>query len=145
MMALYSANAVGTYSLIGATLPTSSNGTIGTQPVTGSLTANFGAVYPAYPNVNVTLGVPIGGDTYSISGSAYLCPTCSGSTNYHPASFNNNYLTVVGNASSGYAQVSGLFVGPQASRAGLVYQFNTSGITSSPIGTVSGAAAFAKN
>ena len=144
MMALYSANAVGTYSLIGFTYPTSSNGTIGTQPVTGSLTANFGGVYPAYPNVNVTLGVPIGGNNFSISGSASLCPTCTGTNDRHPATFNGSGSVSGGGMTSGYANINGLFVGPGASRAGLVYQFDTSSATA-PIGTVSGAAAFAKN
>jgi len=147
MMALYSANAVGTYSLIGATFPTAidSNGvrTIGTQPVMGSLTANFGGVYPAYPNVNVTLGVPIGGNTFSISGSASLCPTCT-VTSSQPAAFNGSGTVSGGGITGGYANINGLFVGPGASRAGLVYQFDTTTATT-PIGTVNGAAAFAKN
>jgi len=139
MMALYSANKVGTYSLIGFTYPTaldySGVRTVGNQQVTGALTAYF-----MTGQLNVTLGVPIGGNTYGITGNAYFSPTAPGGpSDVNPAAINGNYLSVSGTTSSyGYASVNGMFVGANASRAGLVYQINTY----DPIGTVSGAAAF---
>ncbi|MDP2241833.1 MAG: FecR domain-containing protein [Burkholderiales bacterium] len=139
MMALYNANMVGTYSLLGFTYPTALDGygnrTVGTQPVTGSLTAYFGS-----GNLGVTLGVPIGGNNFSIDGYAYFNPTAvSGPNTAHPAAF-IGYGSVSG-MSYGYAEISGLFAGANASRAGLVYQFDTY-YAANPIGTVSGAATF---
>lgn len=133
------ASLAGTYSLIGSTFPTSSNGTVGILPVTGSLTANFGA-----GNLAVSLGVPIGGNTFGISGSATFCAACTGGPGQtNPATFNGSGSVVGGGIVSGSANISGLFVGPNAARAGLVYQFDTSTGTA-PIGVVSGAAVFKK-
>lgn len=104
-----------TYALSGFTYPTAWDGstlTVGTQAISGNLTADFGA-----GNVGGNLNVPIGGNTYSTS----LSGSISGS----------NF------SGSNAATIQGFFAGANASRAGLVYQF---GIT--PIGTISGAAAF---
>lgn len=104
-----------TYALTGFTFPTAWNGTtltVGTQPVSGNLTADFGG-----GSVGGNLNVPIGGNTYSTS----LAGSISGSN------FSGN------NAAS----FTGFFAGANASRAGLVYQFG-----GTPIGTISGAAAF---
>ncbi|MDP1717023.1 MAG: FecR domain-containing protein [Burkholderiales bacterium] len=132
MLALKNDYKVGTYSLLGFTYPTSSNGTVGTQSVTGSLTAYFGSGY-----LGVTLGVPIGGNSFNINGTAnFNAASPGGSYDVNPAAFYGNSLSVTG-ASAGTATVSGLFVGANASRAGLVYQFPTY-----DIGTVSGAATF---
>ncbi len=107
---------VGTYSLIGFTYPTAWDGTtliVGTQPISATLTANFGAY-----SVSGDLSVPIGGSIYSDN-------SWSGTINGSNFSGGSN------------ASINGFFAGANASRAGLVYQFD-----STPIGVISGAAAF---
>jgi hypothetical protein len=104
-----------TYALTGFTFPTAWDGstlTVGTQPVSGNLTADFGG-----GTVGGNLNVPIGGNTYSTSLAGWI----SGS----------NF------SGSNAASFTGFFAGANASRAGLTYQFG-----STPIGTISGAAAF---
>ena len=106
------AGLVATYRMVGYTLPTATDGTIGQAP-SGSLVADFSA-----NEMNIDLNVPIGGITHNISAS----PSISG------ASFNG---------SSGSAEVKGFFAGTNASHAGLTYK-----IVGTPNGVVTGAAAF---
>lgn len=116
---------VGTYSLIGFTYPTAWDGstmTVGTHPISGNLTADFGM-----GSVSGNLNVPMGVHTYtsnwsgSISGSTF---TGSGSVSGGTCSFCSS-------------NTWGFFAGPNAARAGLTYNFyNTD------YGTISGAAAF---
>lgn len=104
-----------TYNLIGYTLPTSTSGAIGGAP-SGTLTASFNA---SLMSVSLNLSVPIGGNTYNISGttfSASLGPTFS--------------------ISAASASVAGFFAGTNASHAGISYKLDTGP------DVVSGAAAF---
>ena len=67
MQALQLGSVTGTYTLSGYTYPTAWDGsisTIGTLPISGSLTADFGT-----GNIMGTLGVPLGTNTYSSSWS----------------------------------------------------------------------------
>lgn len=104
-----------TYNLIGYTLPTSTNGSIGGAP-SGTLTASFG---PSFMTVSLNLSVPIGANTFNISGStvsASLGPTFS--------------------IFAACASVAGFFAGNNASHAGITYKLDVGA------DTVSGAAAF---
>lgn len=116
------------YTLLGYTFPTATldgvNFTFGTLPITGSLTANFTA-----GTVDGSLGVPIGGNTYSTS---WTGGTITGTT------FNGGGTPVTGGGCTGcWSYIGGFFAGPNAARAGLSYAF-----TGTPIGVVQGAAAF---
>jgi hypothetical protein len=127
MTALSNANLIGTYALMGYTLPTayspSTGVTTGSGGITGSLTADFNGGTVGY-NLN---NISVGGATYGISGSASV----SG------AKFSDSGGTVTGGGgSAGGLGVEGFFVGANAVRAGLVYQFLDS------TKTISGAAAF---
>lgn len=123
---------VGTYSLLGFTYPTAWNGstlTVGTQPISGSLTADF---YNGYVDGNLT--VPLGANTYS--------QNWSGSVSIWQSTFSGsgNFTTSSGSDCAGsgcYTYISGFFAGANAARAGLVYQFQ-----GTDYGTVSGAATF---
>lgn len=93
-----------TYNLIGYTLPTSTSGTVGGAP-SGTLTASFNA---SLMSVSLNLSVPIGANTYNISGttfSASLGPTFS--------------------ISAASASVAGFFAGTNASHAGISYKLDT--------------------
>lgn len=103
---------VATYRMVGYTLPTATDGTIGQAP-SGSLVADFSA-----NEMNIDLNVPIGGITHNISAS----PSISGASFYD---------------SSGSSEVKGFFAGTNASHAGLTYK-----IVGTPNGEVTGAAAF---
>lgn len=132
MAALYSAGATANYTLSGYTYPTAYNSstnttTFGTQPISGSLTADFGAQI-----VSGSLSVPMGGNTYSTNWSGSISGSLIGG--YGPASGSD--CTGCGcNAS-----VQGFFAGPNAARAGLVYQIDGS----ATYGTINGAAVFTK-
>lgn len=104
-----------TYNLIGYTLPTATDGSVGGAP-SGTLTAAFGG---AQMSVSLNMAVPHGGSTYTIAGGTGLV---SVSPNF---SFN-----------TACASVAGFFAGSNASHAGISYQMDV-GTT-----TISGAAAF---
>ena len=131
------AGMVGTYSLLGFTFPTAQNGTVGTEPVTGSLTANFGGS----GSVAYDLDVPIGGHVFDVNGSAAI----SGSTF---SGFQGSVTSATGCAGGCSAPKSaGAFVGPGAERAGMVYQFTQFSQTAGPgtdLGAVSGAVTFTR-
>jgi len=125
----------GTYALSGFTYPTAYNSgtgvtTVGTLPVSGSLTANFGL-----GGVSGNLTIPIGAYT----GANAFNMTWSGLSISSGASFGGS-----GNVSGGScggscsSSIQGFFAGANASRAGMVYQFGGGGT----LGTVSGAAVF---
>jgi len=122
-----------TYSLLGYTYPTAWDGstfTIGTQPISGSLTANFTS-----GSVMGTLGVPMGANTYSTSWSGSI-----GGAYFSGYDFTS--VTSTGadcSACSCSTAVWGFFAGTNASRAGLVYEIN--GTT---YGDIHGAAVFKK-
>jgi len=136
MSALQIANAVGTYSLSGYTYPTAWDGsttTIGTQPISGSLTANFGS-----SSVSGNLTVPMGSNTYTSNWSG----TISGTS---PSSFfgSGSASSTGGDCFSGCsASIDGFFAGANASHAGLVYQITGAFLT---YGNIHGAAAFKKD
>ena len=118
------------FTLIGYTFPTATldgvNFTFGTQPITGSLAVDFGA-----GNVAGSLGVPIGGNTYSTS---WPTGTITGTV------FGGGGTAVTGGGCTGcWSYINGFFAGANASRAGLSYMF-----TGTPIGTIMGAAAFSQ-
>lgn len=120
---------VGTYSLIGFTFPTAFNSytgerTVGTERVTGSLEADFGEGY-----VWMSLGVPIGGQSFQLEGSGGI------SSNAHFSGELYEYGDMAGSAG-----FDGMFVGANASRAGAVYQFND--YSDANLGTVTGAVTF---
>jgi hypothetical protein len=130
MTALSNANLTGTYALMGYTLPTSYNSSTGvatgSSGITGDLTANFGSNTVDY-NLN---NISVGGATYVISGSGNTITSSN-------ASFSGSgSLSGGGSGSGATADVKGFFVGANAVRAGLVYQFNDSS------NRISGAAVF---
>ena len=87
---------VATYRMVGYTLPTATNGTIGQAP-SGSLTADFG-----YSQVTINMNVPLGGTNYEIIETTSI----SGATFY-----------------AGYGtEIKGFFAGTNASHAGLTYK-----------------------
>ncbi len=120
---------VANYTLSGFTYPTAYNGsvtTVGTLPVTGSLTANFGS-----GSVSGNMNIPIGGNNYAMNW---------GGLGISGSNFGGSGSVSGGGCSGCSSSISGFFAGAAASRAGLVYQFGTGGT----LGTVSGAAAFTK-
>jgi len=115
-----------TYALIGATSPTSADGS--TAPgylSSGSMIAWFGA-----QNVDVSLGVVMPSSTYNVTANA-LPMTGSG--------FTGTTGNVSGSCSTCTANIQGFFAGPMAARAGLAYTISNSG---TPV--VNGAAAFGR-
>lgn len=104
---------VATYRMVGYTLPTATDGTIGQAP-SGTLVANFSLF-----QVNININVPIGGNVHNISASPSL------------------YYTSLFNANPPNTEVKGFFAGTNASHAGLTYK-----ITGTPNGDVTGAAVF---
>ena len=129
LSALQLGSMVGSYALSGFTFPTAYNSstgltTVGTQPVSGSMTADFGA-----GSVSGNINVPIGGNTYTSSLSSTISgPNFSGF---------NSWSCSGGCGSGGSSTIHGFFVGANASRAGLVYRFN-----GTDLGTINGAAVF---
>jgi len=131
MSALQIGNMTGTYALSGFTYPTATDGAgvtvVGNQPVTGNLAANFNSGL-----VTGNLNVPLAGSNYSSGLSGSFIP---GNPNFSGSA---SWSCSGGCGSgSGGGSFAGFFAGSNASRAGLVYQFN-----GTPLGTVSGAAAF---
>jgi hypothetical protein len=105
---------VGTYSLLGYTYPTAFDGstwTIGTQPISGSLTANF-----ALSEVMGNLTVPLGANTYSSIWNGSI---------YGSGFFGSGSVSTTGaDCGSGcWSSINGFFAGASAARAGLVYEF----------------------
>jgi len=131
LQSLASRNAVGTYSLVGFTAPTAEGtfgpGQVGTEPISGSLTAHFGS-----GQISVALGVPIAGQRFSLAATVPLA--------IGPQFYGNAACS--GTSSCENARVHGYLIGAQAARAGVVYQFSNLGLN--PLGVVSGAAAFSQ-
>ncbi|MBZ0145453.1 MAG: FecR family protein [Rhodocyclaceae bacterium] len=132
MSALQLGSVVATYTLSGYTYPTAwdgSNFTLGGQPISGSLTADFGSY-----SIMGNLAVPIGGNTYSTSWSGGIYGTTGSFAGSGPVYSSGP------NCSSCSAAITGFFAGTNAARAGLVYVFG--GDTG--IGEIHGAAVFKK-
>ncbi len=130
MNALVVANTTATYTLMGYTFPTAWDGsvfTFGTQPITGSLTANFGT-----GNIMGTLGVPLGANTYSSSWSGSI----GGSSFGGSGSVTSSGSDCGCGCSAG---ILGFFAGSNAARAGLAYEFG-----GTDYGDIHGAAVFKK-
>jgi hypothetical protein len=130
MNALQIANTTATYTLMGYTYPTAWDGsafTFGTQPITGSLTADFGS-----GNVSGSLGVPMGSNVYSSSWSGSI--SGSGFTG-------SGGVTSTGSdcSCSCGSSIDGFFAGANAARAGLAYEFS-----GTDYGDIHGAAVFKK-
>ena len=134
LSALQIGNVTANYTLMGYTYPTAWNGsifTIGTQPITGSLTANFGS-----GAVSGNLGVPMGANTYSTSWTGYFGSNGS--------FYGYDYMNVTSTGGECSAcmcgtSVTGFFAGANAARAGLVYE-----IYGTNYGDIHGAAVFKK-
>lgn len=130
MSALQIGNVTANYTLSGYTFPTAWDGStfiFGTQPITGTLTANFGT-----GNIMGDLGVPLGANTYSSSWSGAI----GGS--YFAGSGGVTSTGVDCSCSCGSA-IAGFFAGANAARAGLVYEFS-----GTQYGDIHGAAVFKK-
>lgn len=135
MSALQLGNVTATYSLQGYTYPTAwdsytSTFTIGTQPITGSLTANFGTT-----DIMGALTVPIGANVYSTSWSGSIFGA-------QFSGYDSMNVTSTGGECSACTCstfVEGFFAGANASRAGLVYE-----ISGTNYGDIHGAAVFKK-
>jgi hypothetical protein len=112
-----------TYNLIGFTLPTAADGTVGGAP-SGTLTANF---FSGTASLALNLNVPIGGTTYNLNGSG-------NSAGAGPAFSVSSPVTCTSVAFN----ASGFFAGANASHAGLAYKFDSA----TAMGWVSGATAF---
>ena len=133
LMALQAGGIMATYSLLGATTPSFSDGVgagLGTGSVTGSLSANFGT---SQVTTNLMLAFPT--QTFTI--------TANNQTINANATFGGLASTVNAtfcSTSPCLTSISGFFAGPNAARAGLGYQ------TALPSGLlINGAAAFTKN
>ncbi len=114
---------VGTYALIGGTAPTATNSYSGTSSIGtllgGSMTAYFGVGF------QLTISTKFGESQYDINASnmsGYL-----GTRFYANTSSENGY-------------VQGMFVGPGATRAGVIYHEDVGG----SVGVINGAAAFGR-
>ncbi len=103
---------IATYRMVGYTLPTATDGTIGQAP-SGTIVANFGI-----SEMTININVPIGGNVHNISASPSI----------YGALFSD---------SSASMELKGIFAGTNASHAGLAYT-----IYSTPNGDVTGAAVF---
>ncbi|MBE7423963.1 MAG: FecR domain-containing protein [Zoogloeaceae bacterium] len=135
MNALQLGNVTASYALSGYTYPTAWDGstfTIGTQPITGSLTANFGT-----STVSGNLSVPMGANTYSTTWDNGGSPNIAGS-NF----FGYGSVTSTGSdcSCSCGSSILGFFAGANAARAGLVYKI----YGGTDYGDIHGAAAFTK-
>lgn len=116
-----------TYSLSGATTPTTSGGAPG-GAVSGTLLADFSS-YTA----DLDLGVTVSAVTFNVSGS--------GSINSGTAAFAGSFDSCSGCGSTPNGSFHGFFAGPAAERAGVVYSFDSA---IGGIDKVTGAAVFAK-
>ena len=109
------ANMQGTYSLTGYTLPTAFTNagvtSVGSSGITGSFSARF-----TQGTVNFSLNnISVAGQTYTMS-SGWTSGFTSSSINFTSA-------VTGGGLTGGTANVQGYFIGANAARAGLVYQF----------------------
>lgn len=118
---------VASYSLLGYTTPTSSNGT--GSNVTGTLTASFAG--PS-TTVDATIGMKVGAD--SVNASATGMTISSGALFGGSGSVKVNGVADTG----GSVSMQGFFAGANAAYAGLAYQITTQYAP----GTIQGAAAF---
>lgn len=141
-------NPIATYTVIGATTPTFSQGFLskalnGTF-VNASLTANFAAMtVDTSISAKFNLGLP-GILTVGASGTNQLL---SGSTFSFSACTSGSCTLSGGSCSSTFVHMAGFLAGPNAIRAGLIYDINVSGTTSANAtfsGNADGAVAFAK-
>lgn len=137
MSALQLGSVTASYTLTGYTYPTAWDGstfTIGTQPITGSLSADFGA-----STVAGTLNVPMGSNTYSSSWNGTIAGahfTGYQSPYLPPYSWVTSTGSDCGACICG-SSVAGFFAGASAARAGLVYE-----IYGTDYGYIHGAAVF---
>jgi hypothetical protein len=120
-----------TYTLLGGTSATSNTGGIGTGIQSGTLTLTLGSVSAT---LNANFNVDYGGATYNTTASA---PVTSA------------VFTGTGVATGGLAcgagcvtTINGVFAGPNAERAGLVYGISDTAATGAP--KITGAAVFAQ-
>lgn len=95
------------YALMGFTYPTRTDGVVGTQPVTASMTVNF-----ATPGASLTLGVPFAGTNHSFTGTLSTAFTAA----------NPTFSGFLSGGSGG--SFAGFFAGANASRAGIGYRFD---------------------
>jgi len=148
-------NPIGTYSLIGGTSPTirdSNSGTTVSGTLTGAtLTANFATMLV---DASVAMKFNVGSASMALSaaGTGMSISTFSGSTFSGFFCASNSCTITGGTCSTTSLNMQGFFAGPNAIRAGLVYEVGVSG-TTGPVaaaagtsinGTAIGAAAFAK-
>lgn len=132
LQALQTGNVTGTYALIGATPISVYNTGTGNSIanagslVSASLTANFGS-----GTVMGNLGASVGAITYSTNWSGYI----SGHTFTGTGNVQSTITDCLSMSCYGY--VGGLFAGPNASHAGLVFKF-----FGADAGDITGAAAF---
>lgn len=122
-----------TYSLMGYTSPTATDGSSG-YSVNGSLAVDFGATSN---QVGVNMTVANAADSYGINGSASIAAGA--------ATFNGNISTSSTNGcfSGCSTSINGFFAGANASRAGVSYSITGAGV--SGFDSIQGVAAFAKN
>jgi hypothetical protein len=120
-----------TYSMIGYTSPTATNGTTG-YSVSGALTVDF-ALVSSQVGVNMSV-VDSGSNTYAINGAA----TIAGSNFTGSISVPMNGTICTGTCT---ASINGFFAGANASRAGLSYTINDTMVNNH----IQGVAAFAKD
>jgi hypothetical protein len=128
-------NPIGTYTLIGGTSPTildTNSGTTFTGKLTGAtLTANFATMLV---DASVAMKFNVGSASMQVSGAV------TGMT------FSGSSFAGSGCVANTCTNMSGFFAGPNAIRAGLVYDVNVAGSAGSTSinGSAIGAAAFAK-
>lgn len=124
------AGVIGTYTLMGYTYPTGSDGTVGTGAVSGNLKADFSS-----SKVDLSLHIPIGAHSFDISTGGFVS---SGSL---PSINPSTSVTSLTGGCTYYCSsaVDGYFYGPNAVGAGLVYKIYS---TTDFGGTVNGAVAF---
>lgn len=122
-----------TMALMGYTAPTSESGVVGTSPVTGSFTVQFGGPSLVIGSsagqtvINTNLNVPIAGGNVDLTSSSV-----TGTFPSFIGTFTCNGLGCTGGG------LSGSFFGPTANRAGYGYKFG------STIGDVTGVVVFGR-
>ncbi|MEO8717457.1 MAG: hypothetical protein ABI423_04475, partial [Burkholderiales bacterium] len=110
-----------TYSLLGATRPTLTDGSASPGTFSGSLTVNFDV---SNPIVRMNLNVAVGGLGYLINGNAGISGnTFSGSYSDGAGMNGTNSSSCLSGCSS---SVAGFFAGAAAERAGLAYKISDS-------------------
>jgi hypothetical protein len=140
---------VGTYVLIGGTSPTFrdfSSGTTVSGTLTGaSFSANF-ATMKVDASVAMRFNTAAGAMALSAAGTGMSISTFSGSAFSGSFCASNNCTLAGGTCSTSWLNMQGFLAGPNAVRAGLVYDVSVFGSTGSTSinGNAIGAAAFAK-